>query len=267
MSGYGLAADDEGNVLFVTGNSDYSGTTYDGITNIQESVVKVSADLTTVLDVFTPSNQRTLDGQDNDFGSGGVMILPEQPGSIPHLAVAAGKFGSMYLMNEDNLGGYSTIKNNVLGTYVIGGCWCGESYFIDQEDGAARVVSSGARRLEVWKVQTLPSPRLVGVTSSAITSGQSGGFFTSVSSNGYSNPIIWALSRPFSPTANAVGLYAFDPDSSEGMKQLFRGKAGTWPNITGNSNQLPVVANGKVYVASNKQLQIFGLKNEAPHSK
>jgi hypothetical protein len=27
MSGYGLAADDSGNILFVTGNSDYSGTT------------------------------------------------------------------------------------------------------------------------------------------------------------------------------------------------------------------------------------------------
>ena len=43
MSGYGLAADDAGNILFVTGNSDYSGTTYDGVTNIQESVVKVSS--------------------------------------------------------------------------------------------------------------------------------------------------------------------------------------------------------------------------------
>ena len=42
MSGYGVAADRGGNVLFVTGNSDFSGNTYDGVTNIQESVVKVS---------------------------------------------------------------------------------------------------------------------------------------------------------------------------------------------------------------------------------
>ena len=46
MSGYGLASDDSGNILFVTGNSDPSGTTYDGVTNIQESVVKLSSDLT-----------------------------------------------------------------------------------------------------------------------------------------------------------------------------------------------------------------------------
>jgi len=53
MSGYGLAADHSGNILFVTGNSDFSGTTYDGVSNIQESVVKVSPNLTTVLDLFT----------------------------------------------------------------------------------------------------------------------------------------------------------------------------------------------------------------------
>ena len=75
MSGYGLAADHAGNMLFVTGNSDSN--TYDGVSNIQESVVKVSPDLTTVLDVFTPMDQAKLDSVDNDFGSGGVMIAAE----------------------------------------------------------------------------------------------------------------------------------------------------------------------------------------------
>ena len=148
MSGYGLAADDSGNLLFVTGNS--APATYDGVTNLQESVVKVSPDLTSVLDLFTPSNEVSLDQGDIDFGSGGVLVLPDQRGTIPHLAVAAGKYGTMYLMNEDNLGGYSTITNHVLGSYSIGWCWCGQSYFVDS-DGAPRVVSSGCdvrRRLE-----------------------------------------------------------------------------------------------------------------------
>ena len=43
------------------------------------------------------------------------------------------------------------------------------------------------------------------------------------------------------------------------MKELFKGKAGAWPNLGGNSNLVPVVANGMVFVASDKQLQIFGL--------
>ena len=258
MSGYGPAADHSGNILFVTGNSDFSGTTYDGVSNIQESVVKVSSNLGTVLDLFTPMDQASLDQSDNDFGSGGVLVLPDQPGSTPHLAVAAGKDGNMYFMNEDNLGGYSPTQNNVLGTFSVGSCWCGQSYFVDPVDGLARVVTSGGRTAEVWKLQTSPSPSLTKVsTSPSIGGGQDDGFFTSVSSNGTANPIVWALSRPVSSRSSNVNLFAFDPE--QGMKQLFTAAAGTWPNTGGNSNLVPVVANGKVFVGSNKELRIFGL--------
>jgi hypothetical protein len=262
MSGYGPAADDSGNILFVTGNSDYSGSTYDGVTNLQESVVKVSANLTSVLDLFTPSNQSSLDQEDADFGSGGVMVLPDQPGSTPHLAVAAGKYGDMYLMNEDDLGGYSTTTNNVLGTYYVGGCWCGQSYFVDPIDGLARVVSSGGNTVNVWKLQTSSSPKLTSAGHASIASGaQDPGFFTSISSNGNAGPIIWVLSRPVSQANDKVWLYAFDPDNK--MSTLFKGLAGYWPNQGGNSNLVPVVANGKVYVGTNKELRIFGLTAQA----
>jgi hypothetical protein len=262
MSGAGLAADDSGNVVFVTGNSDPSGTTYDGISNIQESVVKMSPDLTTVVDLFTPSDESTLDQQDWDFGSGGVMVLPDQPGSKPHLAVAAGKDGNMYFMNEDHLGGYSTTTNNVLGTYKIGGCLCGESYFVDPKDGAARVVSSGARNVTVWKLQTSPTTVLRSVSSSPkITNGQGAGFFTSVSSNGTTNPIIWAISRPASPVSKGLTLYAFNPESGGNViAKLYQGMAGNWPYFGAHSNLVPVAANGEVFVASYKELRIFGLK-------
>jgi hypothetical protein len=264
MSGYGLAVDDSGNVVFVTGNSDPSGTTYDGVSNIQESVIKVSSDLTTVVDLFTPSNQGQLDQRDEDFGSGGVLVLPDQPGSFPHLAVAAGKDGHMYFMNEDKLGGYSTTKNHVLGTFSIGGCWCGQTYFVDPNDGLARVVSSGGTKVGVWKLQTSPTPKLSSVTSATVSGGQDPGFLTSVSSNGTASPIIWALSRPVSQQADNIGLYAFNPESGGStMALLYKNHAGTWPNLTGNANLVPVVANGKVYVASYKQLQIFGLKQPA----
>jgi len=176
MSGYGLASDDSGNILFVTGNSDYSGTTYDGVTNLQESVVKVSPDLSSVLDLFTPSNQSQLEQFDADFGSGGVLVLPDQPGPIPHLAVAAGKDGNMYFMNEDNLGGYSPNKNNVLGTYGIGGCWCGQSYY-KAADGTGRVVSSGGYQIRLWGVQTSPNVQLNALKlSGSVGGGQDPGF-------------------------------------------------------------------------------------------
>jgi hypothetical protein len=269
MSGYGLAADDSGNIVFVTGNSDYSGTTYDGVTNIQESTIEVSSDLTTVVDLFTPYYWASLDQADTDFGSGGVMVLPDQPGSIPHLAVAAGKNGSMFLMNEDDLGGYSTDSNNVLGTYQIGGCWCGESYFVDPTDGLARVVSSGGKVVDVWKLETSPKVSLTNISHGAVSSGQNGGFFTSVSSNGTASPIIWALSRPTSQKPANIILYAFNPEAGgKTMATLFKIVAGNWPNINGDSNQVPTIANGLVYVASYRSLKIFGLKGQTKqHSK
>jgi len=260
MSGYGLAADDLGNVLGVTGNSDGSGTTYDGVTNIQESAVKVSSDLSTVLDLFTPMDQSNLDKTDGDFGSGGIMVLPPQPGPIPHLAVAAGKSGTLFLMNGDSLGGYSSTANNVLGSYSIGSCWCGPSYFVDR-DGIGRVVSSGGTTVKVWKLRLAGGKPALGNTTSSpsIGGGQFGGFLTSVSSNGKNNAIIWALSHP--TTSNStINLYAFNPDAGGAtMKQLFKGAAGSWASYFGQSNLVPMVANGQVYVATNKQLQIFGI--------
>jgi hypothetical protein len=258
MSGYGLAADDSGNILFVTGNSQPN--TYDGVTSIQESVVKISPTLTTTLDVFTPSDQVSLDQGDVDFGSGGALVLPDQPGSTPHLAVAAGKDGNMYFMNEDNLGGYSPGKNNVLGTYNVGGCWCGQSYFLDAS-GSGRVVTSGGNTIGLWQVQTSPAPALNFLKGSAfINNLQDPGFFTSISSNQGSNPIIWAVSRPQSAGKYPLFLYAFNPElGKKTMKKLIRIKAGFWPYTSGNSNLVPVVANGQVFVASYKVLDIFGL--------
>ena len=259
MSGYGLAADEDGNIVFVTGNS--NAETYDGVTNLQESVIKVAPDLSEVLDLFTPNNVDQLDDNDQDFGSGGVLLLPQQPGATPHLAVAAGKDGNMFLMDADHLGGFSKQSNNVLGTYTIGPCWCGQSYFVDPTDGAARVVTSGGSSVKVWELLTSPSPSLVKVTSSVAFPTRGNGFFTSISSNGTANPIIWAVTRP-TRSQTTISLYAFAPDQGgTTMKQLFVGTAGAWvPNGT-NPNLVPVVANGKVFVASNRELVMLGLHN------
>jgi hypothetical protein len=58
-----------------------------------------------------------------------------------------------------------------------------------------------------------------------------------------------------------VTLFAFGPQAAAGGHNgwLFSAVAGTWPNVTANAGIVPVVANGRVYVASYKQLAIFGL--------
>jgi hypothetical protein len=95
---------------------------------------------------------------------------------------------------------------------------------------------------------------------------QDAGFFTTISSNSTFTPVIWALSRA---NQQNISLFAFDPDNLQGglMNQLFQGIAGYWPNTTANANLVPVVANGKVYVASYKQLTIFGLTTQARRNR
>jgi hypothetical protein len=273
MSGYGIAAaPSSGNLFFSTGNSGPG--SYDGVNNIQESVVKMDSQMANVLGIFTPSDVTTLDSGDGDLSAGGVLLLPTQPGPFPTLAVAAGKAGTMYLLNRASLGGYTPGgPDNVLDEQTIGPCWCGLSFFTGP-DGVGRVVSSGGvestggvpsnlAEIGVWKVQTSPTVAFVGEGAAVpVASGQDGGTFTTVSSNGTQagTAIIWATGRPTTNSPAAIYLYAFAAAPSSGtLPLLFSSQAGAWNNTTANANIVPVVANGHVFVASNQQLTIFGL--------
>ena len=90
-----------------------------------------------------------------------------------------------------------------------------------------------------------------------IANGQDPGFFTSVSTNGTTagTAIVWAVGRPTDSDPADVSLYAVNPDNGS---QLFSETAGVWPNTGGNSNIVPVVDNGLVYVASDQMLTYLG---------
>jgi hypothetical protein len=212
MSGYGLAADALNNIYFVTGNSNPYQDTYDGTTSIQESAVKMPPNLSTVSDLFTPSNVFTLDQGDLDFGAGGLMVLPDQPGPVTHLAVSAGKDGRMFILDRDDMGGFH--NQDVPAHVWIGRCWCGESYY-KGADGIGRVVSSGGSLnsngqtvgvAKTWKVNTsLPTALVFEAQSPNLApTSPDPGFFTSISSNGTSNPIIFG--RWVTPAAATIIL-------------------------------------------------------------
>ena len=248
MSGAGIAEDGSANLFFSTGNSGPSGNDYRPRSNLSESVIQLSPDLSTVETYFTPYGGTLgghyLEQNDLDMSAGGVLVLPD--GNV----VIAGKNGEMYLLTQGNLGGNA--PRNYVARVSIGSCWCTESYFVGP-DGVGRVVSSGGNQMvQVWLE---PSFALESQSPQVNGNGQ-GGFFTSVSSNGTQSPIVWAVDRPGDATYTLT-LWAYDP-----VAQTMIGSwpAGTWPNAPNAlSNTVPVVANGQVYVASYQQLTIWGL--------
>jgi hypothetical protein len=106
LSDTGPAADDAGNVFVVTGNGRFDAA--DGGHDFGDSVLKLrfTGGQLTVQGYFTPFNQQALDASDADLGAGGPVLLPDQPGPFPHLLLAGGKGGTLYVINRDQMGGY-----------------------------------------------------------------------------------------------------------------------------------------------------------------
>src|SRR5262249_10010926 len=121
---------------FETGNGvgNNSGTTLnssgfpiDG--NYYDALLKVVADPTTtatnqnmngwgfkVADYFIPYNQQALDTADRDFGSGGPLLLPDSAGITghPHLMIAGGKDGRIYVIDRANMGHFDPNGDHVV---------------------------------------------------------------------------------------------------------------------------------------------------------
>jgi hypothetical protein len=98
MSGTGPVADDAGNVYLQTANGDFN-TSRNQYGNSMLKL-RLEGNKVDVVDSFTPCNQTYLNHLDLDMGSAAPVLLPG------NLILNGGKFGTLYLMSRDHLGGY-----------------------------------------------------------------------------------------------------------------------------------------------------------------
>jgi outer membrane protein assembly factor BamB len=116
QSGGGLVSDRSGQIIFSTGNGESTdpppgpgNKPPEGL--LGESVVRVAAQPNgevAPIDFFSPFNNGELDGPDIDLGSSAPVGLPSQyfgTRNVQNLLVQDGKFGMVYLLNRDDLGG------------------------------------------------------------------------------------------------------------------------------------------------------------------
>ncbi len=102
QGGRAPAIDDSGDIYVVTGNGDY-----DGVSSFGESLLHLSSgrrtgqgqNNLTIRDWFTPADWSTLNDNDWDFGTTGVILVPGT-----NLLVAGSKAGTLYVVPRDAMG-------------------------------------------------------------------------------------------------------------------------------------------------------------------
>jgi PQQ-like domain len=110
QSGGGLMSDGPNRIFFASGNG-ISPAPARGIHppgQLAESVVRLGVNpdgSLTAQQFFSPYNAPTLDASDIDFGAGGPVGLPFGTSRWPSILVQAGKYGTIYLLNKNDLGG------------------------------------------------------------------------------------------------------------------------------------------------------------------
>jgi hypothetical protein len=267
QAGASPAADAEGNVFVATGNGTFDADV--GGLDFGDSLLKLGLPASgqlPVLDYFTPSDQADMDAQDLDFGSGGPMLLPTQPVGSPHrhLMVMGDKTGTLYLVDRDNLGEFHPDGNQIVQT-MEGQLLCCTGGTTVWWNNTLYVTSV----FDTLKAFTFDPT--IGLLGSAPASQSVHVFlypppFLSISSHGDSDAILWAIDAgTYLHRSNSTGkpavLRAFDArDLSRELynsdQKFPRDKAGKAVKFT-----VPTVVNGKVYVGTQEELTVYGLRH------
>ncbi len=259
MSGAGLAADTavNGRIYFSNGNGSFNAAPpYTSSQNYGDAVERL--DLTSSglqpMDAWTPFDHATLDKTDLDQGSGGVLLLPDQPGSHVHELIQAGKNGKIELLDRDNLGAVGTSSNNVVQeiTGQIAGMWSTPAYW----NGNVYFWSSGKQMLQYRLSNGLLS------TSPIANSALYGGYPSPspvVSANGTSSAILWAIRADAFNTPGPAVLLAYDATNIG--KLLYSSDQSGTRDAAGNAVKfsVPTVVNGRVYLGTQNEVDVYGL--------
>lgn len=286
MGGGAPAADANGNIYLLTGNSTFDATSScinqsPSTCDYGDSILKLSPGngTLTVGDYFTPQDQNVAAQNDADFGSGGAALVINLPPGAPvsQLLIAGGEGSSttspsyLYVLNPTRLGGLESSSNvpwqkiavanpinadNAGVIYSTPAFWNNTLYL---GPAAGQQLMAFQFNATTGKFNTTP------VQS---TSPQGGygfpGSTPSVSASGTSNGILWTLDnskycQPEDQDANhneicgPTILHAYDAGnlSSGKLTELWNSSTVS-SDAAGNAIKftVPTVANGKVYVGT-----------------
>jgi len=253
QSGGAPAADSDGNIFFQTGNGTFDAAR--GGTDFGDSLIRLpsrrSPELA-VADYFTPYNQAYLSNQDLDLASGGVLLLPHQPGPHPLETVSAGKEGKIFVVDRTNMGKFDPDNNDQIVETVLGSIG---GYFSSPAYWQGRIYYAGVGDLlNLYPVSdgllsTYP-------VSSSTTIFPYPGTTCSISANGSTNGIVWAVENAAGPAV----LHAYD--AIDLSHELYNSNQSGTRDLPGPATtfSVPTIANGKVYIGTTTDFDVYGLR-------
>jgi Big-like domain-containing protein len=274
MSGAGVAADSNANLFLATGNGTFDNTNIPA-TQLGDSILKLAlnGNQFSLLDYFSPFNESTLDSDDLDLGSGGVLLLPDQPGPHPHELVEVGKSRQIFVVDRDQM-----TANNLHN--CLTNCDNQDSQIVQESTAAGFMFSGPAywnNTVYLWGAGGLLKSFAVSnglltqsSQSPASTLIQFPGATTAISANGNANGIVWAVDATQNVPQKGIAtgpsiLYAFDATNLTNILYTST-QAANNRDMAGPSNKfvVPTIANGKVYFGTQTELDIYGLLPVTP---
>jgi hypothetical protein len=245
----GPAADQAGNIFLATGNGRFDAAK--GGRDYGDSLLKLNRDGLKLSDYFAPYNAADLDANDSDLGSGGPMLLPDQSGAHPHLAVVEGKGGVLYLVDRDQMGHWRAENNShaVQTIAVPDGVFGSMAYW----NHYVYVLSDGDALRQFAVIDGKLSPKAASSFSGVSAT-------PTISANGLNDGIVWVLrSKSWNGADQPADLYAYDAGNV--AHELYNSEQNAGRDRAGPALRfnIPMVVNGHVYVGTKHQVDVYGL--------
>jgi Legume lectin domain/Chitobiase/beta-hexosaminidase C-terminal domain len=280
MGGAGLAAEVNnpakpyGRMFLATGNGTFGVTPpYNNSQNYGMSMLDIdlSNGVMTIDDDFTPFDEAALDVQDGDLGSGGPVLLPTQTlasGATLSSLVEIGKSGTIYILNRNNLGGFNATVDQVAqevqtpeisgaGNNWGNGVWGTEAYWNGLiYSGGSSYAEQGTTIAGYSFANGVLSPSAVLQSADKFSWP---GPTPSISANGATGAILWAINTSAQAVAGSGSLFAYD--ATKLGTALYSSNTNPARDNPGPAVKftVPTIANGKVYVGAGGQVSIYGL--------
>jgi hypothetical protein len=253
----GLAADEGGAIYVVTGNGTFDAGDGSAGRDYGDTVLRLALTARgfTVTDFFTPYDQRILEEQDGDLGSGGPLLLPDQPGAHPHLLLVGGKGRGVYLLDRDRLGTFDpTGDHAAVQTMRAPGMVMGASAYWN------------GHVFTLWSRGVIQDFALANGRLSAAPVARGTHVFTdpgatpTISANGTRDGIVWVIeTRTWNGDDRPAVLHAYD--AANVATELYSSESNARRDRAGTAVRfaIPTVADGRVYVGAKGEVDVYGL--------